>query len=509
VISHDRKLLRLAFIALVASSSALPANIVKIDEFGHGTQDRFPQNPKLDFNQGVNDPFSNKKTLVYRLPFGVANGDVFVFEPGSSTATDLLRFENGKDLFVFSDSEIINERPPGLADVGVPASSQPNAPQTSALETGTEDNNAVTYTPGSGQPGYPGFALTYQFQSDGSSIPEPGGWPLVALALSGLLLTLKRRQNKRLLSRVGLRIKRLMKAGAARPNLLLPLIVLMTITFTPKAGGQAARFTTPRVSSAEDVSASPTQDPASAFSDPEWSRKRGQRPIEDFISAQGTTSVFYQGPFAPGLPDYAVGFTTANCPGEFCQYPTSRIVVVDYAGGANKYLKKHGYGSLETKTDGSITERLLPDRRAEVTVVLHTTNALTFVSTWDYSLPSPPESAETNTRLFGSSVQDLFRDPSSRPALGNSDLVMIFKNPRLGAPMPDLVKLFAFGAYPNIELTSVYLSVDAAGPLPDGTQAHCTVLQHYVNPPPLLINGVLTTPSLLDGGWISEFVDIK
>jgi hypothetical protein len=193
VVLHDRKLLRAAFIALTAASSATSANLVKIDEFGHGTQDRFPQSPKLDFNEKVNDPVSNKKTLVYHLPFGVANGDVFVFEPGATTATDLLRFENGKDLFVFSDSEIINERPPGLADVGVPTSSQPNEPQASALETGNEDNNAVTYTPGNGQPGYPGFVVTYEFQSDGSSVPEPGAWPLVAFG--GLLLILKRRQR--------------------------------------------------------------------------------------------------------------------------------------------------------------------------------------------------------------------------------------------------------------------------------------------------------------------------
>jgi hypothetical protein len=285
-------------------------------------------------------------------------------------------------------------------------------------------------------------------------------------------------------------------------HLLMPIVVLMTITSARQAGAQPARFTTPRPSSAEEVSARLMENPRAYSSNPANAQTGGQRPIGDFIDAQGTTAVFLQGPYAPGLPDYAVGFTTANCPGEFCQYPTSRIAVVDYAGGANKYLEKHGLGSLGTKTDGSITERLLPDGRAEVTVVLHTTNALTFASTWDpsYSLPSPPQSAETNIRLFGSSVQDLLHYPSRRPALGDSDLIMIFKNPTLGAPMPDLVKLFAFGAYPNLELTLLYFSVNSTGPLPSGTSGKSTVLQHYVNPPPLLINGVLTTPSLLDGG---------
>ena len=37
------------------------------------------------------------------------------------------------------------------------------------------------YTPGDGQPRYPGFVVTYKFQSDGSSVPEPNVWPLMAL----------------------------------------------------------------------------------------------------------------------------------------------------------------------------------------------------------------------------------------------------------------------------------------------------------------------------------------
>ena len=291
-----------------------------------------------------------------------------------------------------------------------------------------------------------------------------------------------------------------------RGYLVMTMAVMLAIASARQAGAQAARFTMPRPTPTERVSPGLMVSALAPDSTAEPHRG-GQRPIEDFIQAQGTTSVFYRGPYAPGLPDYAVGFTTAPCPGEFCQYATSRIGVVDYAGGANKYLERHGYGSLNTQTDGSITERLLPDGRAEITVVLHTTNALTFASTWDYSLPSPPESAETNVRLFGSSVQDLLRYPSRRPALGDSDLILIFKNPALGAPMPDLVKLFAFGGYPNLELTSLYLSVNAAGPAP--SLAKCTILQHYVNPPPLLINGVLTAPSLLDFGSISEFVSIN
>jgi hypothetical protein len=220
------------------------------------------------------------------------------------------------------------------------------------------------------------------------------------------------------------------------------------------------------------------------------------RPIEDFLNAQGSTSVFYQGKYAPGLPDYAVGWTTGGCPGPFCPPSGSRIAAVDYAGGANKYLERHGYGSLGTKTEGSITERRLPDGRAEVTLVLHTTNALTFMSTWDASQPSPPESAETNARLFGASVQDILGPIHRRPALADSALIMVFINPRMGAPMPDLVQVFAFGAVLDWRLIS--FSANATGSLPNGVPATAAVRQLAFS----------TTPPVGDGGFVTESDDI-
>jgi hypothetical protein len=291
-----------------------------------------------------------------------------------------------------------------------------------------------------------------------------------------------------------------------RGYLLIALAVLTNFVSVRPVSAQAAKFAAPASSGAEIATYLTGNSRLDAGASP---NARGQkRPIQDFIKAQGTTATFYQTPYTPGLPDYAVGFTTASCPGEFCQYATgSRIAVVDYVGLAAKYLAKHGYHLPDVKTDGFITERLLPDGRAEVTVVLHTTDALTFISAWNPSAPSPPQSAETNLRLFASSVSDLLRYPTSRAALGDSELLMKFKRAP-NQPMPDLVKLFAFGAYPDLELTLFYFSAAAKGYLPGNNPANGAVLQHYVNPPPLLINGVLTKPLLLDGGWISELVDI-
>ena len=170
--------------------SASAANIVSFDEFGKGFQDRFPSNATLRF-EVAKDPISGKNTLVYHLPFGVMNGDVFLTEPNSTSPSDLLRFVNGTNLFVFSDSEVFNERNPGLADVGVPGARSDGQPIRSFQEQGNEGNNGFTYTPGNGDPGFPDFAVEYRFTSDEpAKIPEPGAWSIVALGGGGLL-TLK------------------------------------------------------------------------------------------------------------------------------------------------------------------------------------------------------------------------------------------------------------------------------------------------------------------------------
>src|SRR5436309_1764433 len=91
------------------------------------------------------------------------------------------------------------------------------------------------------------------------------------------------------------------------------------------------------------------------------------RPIADFVSAQGTTAAF-----VPPSADY-LGWTDRA---------HNRAISVDYAGLANNYLTAHG-APLGTTTDGTINERGLSGGRAEVTVQLHTTNALTYVLAGD------------------------------------------------------------------------------------------------------------------------------
>jgi len=156
--------------------------------------------------------------------------------------------------------------------------------------------------------------------------------------------------------------------------------------------------------------------------------------------------------------------------------------VVDYAGGGNRYLMSRGFPSLGTTVDGGILERPLPDGRAEVTVTLHTRNALTFASTWNPLLPSPPQGAGSNPRLFGSTPTEVLA--GEPPALGESHLVVTFKNPAPGAPMPDLVSWLALGNPSPQELVSLYFHANATGVLhelahlgPEGSSGRCVVSQ--------------------------------
>jgi hypothetical protein len=159
--------------------------------------------------------------------------------------------------------------------------------------------------------------------------------------------------------------------------------------------------------------------------------------------------------------------------------------------------------------EGSIVEIPLSDGRAEVTVVLHTKNALTFASTWDASSAAPPDqSAQTNTRLFGNTVNDFIQDPHGhRLAVGESHLVLVFKNIAPGAPMPDLVKWLALGqADPSLAIDSLYFDANATGTLhaaanlgPEGTPGRCVVSQFA------LFSGPVQGP---DFGFFTEIVDL-
>lgn len=116
-------------------------------------------------------------------------------------------------------------------------------------------------------------------------------------------------------------------------------------------------------------------------------------PISEFLHNQGQSSSFF-----PPAGDY-VGWVAVTCPsgglscwthlppgssGNVC---FGNFVLVDYAGLADRAITDNGGASSGTFEDGSVSERPVGDgSKVEVTVSLHTTNALTFVIA-----PTPPK----------------------------------------------------------------------------------------------------------------------
>jgi hypothetical protein len=200
-----------------------------------------------------------------------------------------------------------------------------------------------------------------------------------------------------------------------------------------------------------------------------------QRPLSDFLSKQGTTMVFNT-----PVPDQIGWFN--NSPGQFPP-ASARFALFDYAGLAADYLNQNFGISLGTTTSGSVTERPLADGRAEVTVILHTTNALAWVSS---TAPNPDPNQ--NPVLFGYKAAEIAMDPSKEPALGESHLKVVFKNPTQGADLPDLVNAFILGnAAPGQELVSISFLAQARGSLrtsanlgPEGTLGECFVAQNGI-----------------------------
>jgi hypothetical protein len=188
-----------------------------------------------------------------------------------------------------------------------------------------------------------------------------------------------------------------------------------------------------------------------------------QRPITDFLDEQGTTSEFH-----PPVPDY-IGWISALA------RPPVYFALVDYAGLAAEYLANLPNPiALGTTTQGTVTDRPLRDGRSQVSVVLRTTNALTWAAA----------NADSGPLVFGYRAADLAANPALTPALSESQLHVVFKNTAQGDPLPDLVDAFILGnASPGQELVSIAFRSNGTGPLraafgvAEGTRGRCIVSQ--------------------------------
>jgi hypothetical protein len=194
------------------------------------------------------------------------------------------------------------------------------------------------------------------------------------------------------------------------------------------------------------------------------------RPIADFLKQQGQHLTM-------GLVPEFLSFTAYFNPAT----GTNRAASIDYAGLGAAVIKQQTRGkvALRTQMDGIVYERPRPDGQAEVTVQLHTRNALSFAITEpeaDFDAKGQP--------IFGYRPHDIVEDFQAdgtldiTPSVGTSFLHVVLINPAVGAALPDLVVFLGLGSpLPGQELVSIAMFADANGTVRDATDGQAGSLQ--------------------------------
>jgi hypothetical protein len=150
--------------------------------------------------------------------------------------------------------------------------------------------------------------------------------------------------------------------------------------------------------------------------------------------------------------------------------------IVDYVGIALPGTYPAG---KSPRLSGSVSERALADGRAEVTVLLHTKNALAWVIELDLAGDILDQFANKPT-VFGHRAADV--RTGSAKALANSFLHLRFINSAPGAPLPDFVQLANLPG-PGQQLKFMAFTAQASGPLtalfgvPEGTPGKAMIVQ--------------------------------
>jgi hypothetical protein len=190
------------------------------------------------------------------------------------------------------------------------------------------------------------------------------------------------------------------------------------------------------------------------------------RPLSDFLSTQGTTSVNT----AP-VPDYLAWTDLAD----------GVMMAVDYAGIANAWTEAQtgGLVSYGTQISGTITERPRADGRADVQILVRATNALSYVVAYD-AVNGPDYSDVKFGNLAPAALS------TGAAGLGECTFQIRIVNTAPGDPLPDLFDAFVLGnADPRLELVFISFAGRATGPLhagaiagaPEGTPGRASVIQ--------------------------------
>ena len=191
-----------------------------------------------------------------------------------------------------------------------------------------------------------------------------------------------------------------------------------------------------------------------------------QRPIEDFLAAQGTL------PAPPGFTANFIGWIGRSGPNE----PLTRIMTLDYAG-----LDAAAVGLPLPEMEGTVTEKPLANGQTNVKVTLRTRNELAYVH--QCAAPIPGNPCPAGAVLFGLIPAEAAADPAGA-AYGSSVFEIEYNVSRpLGDSMEDLIALFFTGLpYDSLPLF-VAFSGRADGPLraasgcPEGTSGRAWAAQ--------------------------------
>jgi len=149
-----------------------------------------------------------------------------------------------------------------------------------------------------------------------------------------------------------------------------------------------------------------------------------QYPIDQFLKAQGT---FCASDGMGGCVSYMQ--PTANYLGWFNRANTMSAAV-DYAGIANTWLMSNGKW-LGTDIRGTVTESALGDGRSRVVVQINGDNVHAYVT---------EGAGFEGSTVIGYTPAESWDRPAD-PVLGHLDMEIVYINPYMGAPMPDLVEL--------------------------------------------------------------------
>lgn len=211
-----------------------------------------------------------------------------------------------------------------------------------------------------------------------------------------------------------------------------------------------------------------------------------QRPIEDFLSTQGTLCLSFETCvgeppdcflFAPPVENF-LGW---NDPARLL------AASIDYAGLADQWITNESGGAVSfgTTFSGSITERALNDGtgRVEVHVRLRTTNALS----WGFACEPIPGGFFCDfgfaPTIVGNRAQDVLA--GAPMMLGDSLLKLQYVAPGFDAPIPDLLQLLFCGVE-GYEFPSVLQFVGTASGTrnDDGSPAilHVSQVGRLANP---------------------------